>query len=322
MVELVPRRVAPYLAGVVVFGLAAAAWVVPLETIRAAYAVPPPLTCPTAAGSRGPGAAPVALVAAEAPKGDLHPGDRLEASLCWLAQAPPGRVLSASAQLVAPGEQVLALHDGFPGGGNDATLWWQPGSLHEDKHAVTVPDWAPVPTVAELRVDFLDMAAEHRLPSIAPDGRDFVVVGRYRIVGDARPPPLPGPERAYEDGTKLLGAEVSPIGDRVGGTIYFGASRVPRRSHTVSVQLVGPRGLVAQDDRLPRGGLFPTTDWRPGDVVPHEFALTVPAPVSTGRYQLLVVMYDLPERTRLRAGADDYVELAALCSDGAGLVPC
>ncbi|HZQ99952.1 MAG TPA: phospholipid carrier-dependent glycosyltransferase [Chloroflexota bacterium] len=319
--QLLPRRLAAPLAVLLLVGLAAVAWVVPPRTIRAAYTPRNGSTCARAVTSPDSTVAPIiALAAADAPTRDLHPGDELAFSLCWLARASPNAALSVSAQLVAPGERVLALHDGFPGSGNDATLWWKPGSLHEDYHTLIVPAWAPVPTIAELRVNFYDVAAHRRLLAIGPDGHDFIVVGRYRIV-----PPLmraPDPIATFEDGTQLLGSDLTVGSRSITGTVDFGAARTPSRSHTASLQLIGTNGLVAQDDRLPRGGLFPSPDWRPGDVVPHDFVLPLPDTLPPGRYQFAVVLYDLPEGTRLHAGTADQVVLAEVCVSSGSIGVC
>jgi hypothetical protein len=77
------------------------------------------------------------------------------------------------------------------------------------------------------------------------------------------------------------------------------------RSHTLSLQLVDDGGLVAQDDQLPRGGLYPTDAWRPGELVSHEFTLRA----APGPRRLLLVVYDLPEGARVPAGGRDHIVL-------------
>jgi hypothetical protein len=208
---------------------------------------------------------------------------------------------------------LVAQHDGFPGGGNDATLWWKPGSLHADPHTLTTDREIDAPRVAELRTGFYDVANGRRVPGVAPGGGDTVIAGRVRIVGPQLQ--LSGPELGAWPNDGIVAAHLELVERQPGpwgGTLYFKASGSPAGSYTVSIQLLGPAGLVSQEDKLPRGGLFPTDVWRPGDVVPHRFQL---APLQSDgvRYRLVAVLYDAATGRRLPTTTGDFVQLAELC---------
>ena len=291
------------LARLALAALAIGALAVPWLWIRPAYAVPAPCQAPPSAGAA---AAPVELVAHQVGRVDVGPGELLPVELCWRTHERPGGPWSAFAQLVDPTGRVLAQHDGFPGGGNDATLWWRPGSLHADRHTLRVARDAPAPLVAELRVGLYDKGSGRRMPGIAPDGADTIGLGQVRLAGGIEPAAAPGPWPRFDDGLAVVGLDRERTADGWRGMVRLTTDRPIARSHTISLQLVGERGLVAQDDRQPRGGLYPTDAWRPGEVVPHAFELRAPP----GRYRLLLVVYDLPEGTRVRAGAADHIVLA------------
>jgi hypothetical protein len=144
------------------------------------------------------------------------------------------------------------------------------------------------------------------MAGIAPDGEDTVALGRIRIAAPIEEVAAPGPWPRFDDGLAVVSLEREQTTEGWRGTLALTSDRPIARSHTLSLQLVGPNGLVAQDDRLPRGGLYPTDTWRAGESVPHAFELRAPP----GRYRWLLVVYDLPEGTRVRAGAADHVVLS------------
>ncbi|MDQ7030687.1 MAG: hypothetical protein Q9O62_13355 [Ardenticatenia bacterium] len=92
------------------------------------------------------------------------------------------------------------------------------------------------------------------------------------------------------------------------------AERPLKRLYTFFVHLVGPDGqLVAQHDRPPEGGFYPTTAWDPGEVVQDTYVLEVPKDVLPGVYRLIAGAYWLPAGERLRAAdGSDAVELTTL----------
>jgi 4-amino-4-deoxy-L-arabinose transferase-like glycosyltransferase len=85
-------------------------------------------------------------------------------------------------------------------------------------------------------------------------------------------------------------------------TLYWRAWALMDIGYTVFTHLLGPDGQIqAQQDNQPQGGAFPTLEWFPGDVIPDEYALAVPADAPPGGYALEVGMYRLETRERLPA---------------------
>jgi hypothetical protein len=61
----------------------------------------------------------------------------------------------------------------------------------------------------------------------------------------------------------------------------------------VSARLLGPGGqVVAAADAEPVSGLYPTTAWRPGEVVVDAYELPLPAGLPPGDYTPLLIVYD------------------------------
>ena len=56
--------------------------------------------------------------------------------------------------------------------------------------------------------------------------------------------------------------------------------------------------LVAQRDAIPGNGLWPVTEWQPGEVVRDQFALLLPPTLPAGEYEIQVGLYDAATQMR------------------------
>jgi hypothetical protein len=73
-------------------------------------------------------------------------------------------------------------------------------------------------------------------------------------------------------------------------------------AYTAFVHLLSEDGaLVSQLDRQPAG--YPTSDWRPGEVVVDTLAVPLPAGLAPGDYRLATGFYDLATLERLGEAA-------------------
>jgi hypothetical protein len=105
-------------------------------------------------------------------------------------------------------------------------------------------------------------------------------------------------------------------GESVPLTLYWRADRPVEKNYTVFVHLLGTafnnaQGnlLWGQIDRVPRSGAYPTTAWRPGEIVPDAYSIPVAAGAPPGRYKIEIGMYDpaTGERLALDDGQDSLV---------------
>lgn len=80
-------------------------------------------------------------------------------------------------------------------------------------------------------------------------------------------------------------------------TLYWQALSQLPADYTIFVHLLGADGRpVAQDDRLPLNGLYPTSQWQVGEIFSHQVVLrNVPA----GEYNLVTGLYTYPDLSRL-----------------------
>jgi hypothetical protein len=86
-------------------------------------------------------------------------------------------------------------------------------------------------------------------------------------------------------------------GDILRLRLYWQALAPIQQDYTVFVHLLRPDGdpdperVLAQDDKSPRGGLYPTSRWRPGEVITETYTLLVPPEAAPGATAIEVGMY-------------------------------
>lgn len=134
------------------------------------------------------------------------------------------------------------------------------------------------------------------------------------------PPPMitPAPPKNPLDARlgetiHLLGYDVETQNGRVALTLYWQPQDRLAAAYTVFNHLVDEAGApVAQQDGMPLAGAWPTTCWRPGEIVVDSYQISLDA-VPPGEYRLLAGMYDGRTGTRLpAAGADTAVDAILL----------
>ncbi len=99
----------------------------------------------------------------------------------------------------------------------------------------------------------------------------------------------------YADGIVLTQAEVA--GDAVANgtlklTLYWETEQTPRDNYTIFTHFLNEQGqYITGADGVPFNGRYPTRGWHPGDTIPSEHSLQLPADLPTGRYQIKVGLY-------------------------------
>ncbi len=110
-----------------------------------------------------------------------------------------------------------------------------------------------------------------------------------------------------EDGTQLV------PGGQYALTLFWRADVVQRVDYTVFVHLRDATGAtIAQQDGQPLDGDYPTSRWRPGEVVIDPHVVMLPAELPTGEYTVWVGMYRLDTMERLPLQNDTSGENALL----------
>lgn len=85
------------------------------------------------------------------------------------------------------------------------------------------------------------------------------------------------------------------------------------KNYTVTIQLLDQnKNLMAQVDKPPVGGVYPTSVWQPGRPVLDVYHLELPEAVPNGIYQLVVGVYDYQTMQRLPVMAAPGTDLVTL----------
>lgn len=308
----------------VAFGMAMLiiAVLMPFNYIQPPYARPAPVRdSDVGIDARRSGAlfgTQVELFAYQFPEGAGAPGQTLSVTLYWRARESMPRDYSVFVHVLDWQGRLVAQKDTFPGGGNYATSLWQPGELVRDTYHIKVPADLSVPSVVQIEVGLYAPENMERLPvqsETAQVRNSAVLLAKMKAL------PTSEPERCAQgltdmdfggqailEGYSLAAPQARP-GAKLTGQLCWRASDPLDRDYTVFVQLVGPSGLVAQDDAQPRQGAFPTSVWSSGDRVVHPFAILIGAQVAPARYQLIAGLYDVSSGRRLPVGAGDFAAL-------------
>jgi hypothetical protein len=150
-------------------------------------------------------------------------------------------------------------------------------------------------------------------PAHDASGGDLTLLGWLRI-GD---PPIPAvalvdtkqytPATEWADGL-LLNKVTLPttlVSDTLPMQLAWHVEQTPNRDLTLFLHLLDTSGnIVAQLDRKPFAGRFPTPVWRPGETLVEQVDIPLPSPLQPGRYALRLGWYDEAGRSPLVAGDD------------------
>lgn len=101
-------------------------------------------------------------------------------------------------------------------------------------------------------------------------------------------------------------------GQNIEFALYFESSDAVVHNYQVFTHLVGPGGQVeGQDDRIAGADSYPTSLWSPGSLFRNTFSIHLNGDLSPGDYQLLIGLYDGPNRLALADGRDA-IEIATI----------
>ncbi len=103
-----------------------------------------------------------------------------------------------------------------------------------------------------------------------------------------------------QSGVQSPESNVQPLTSNLQLSVVWQAQRAMTRRYTAFVHLENARGeKIAQEDREPRDGIYPTTRWGAGEMVREVYTLNVPSDMPRGKYFLKVGWYDSESGERL-----------------------
>lgn len=140
-----------------------------------------------------------------------------------------------------------------------------------------------------------------------------------RLVRFEQPPlpaeALPAPV-ALEDGIVLARAAFPAFplapGEVLPLHLRWQATRPPTTDYTVFVQLLGPDGVITQQDSWPQAGFAPTSTWQADTIVDDRRALLLPPMLPPGDYSLIAGLYDATGQRLPLATGGDFIPLGTI----------
>ncbi|MBI3287742.1 MAG: hypothetical protein HYZ68_06820, partial [Chloroflexi bacterium] len=108
-------------------------------------------------------------------------------------------------------------------------------------------------------------------------------------------PAVAAQQAEFGEGIRLAAFGVAPNvvspGQGLCVSLRWRASQSIEEDYTVFVHLVGPQGLVAQNDQPPVGGFRPTSSWTATEEILDYHGLIIPPDAPLGRYELRAGLY-------------------------------
>lgn len=238
----------------------------------------------------------------------IYPGEPLYLTLFWQPQEPVRRALHAHVRLLDPQSGRVWIESEHPAPGGLRTDCWNGGMRLTDRYTLQTPPTLPLGDYA-LEVALL---TPHGRPVPASvDGRE---VGTSHVFARVSHPLTVSstPLQADHPLSLTLGSRIALAGydveERVAPgstlrvTLYWQALEPIPLDYKVFIHLETPDGqVVAQDDAMPVGWTYPTTEWRPGDTIRDTHHIELEPSLPRGDYRLLAGLYDPATGDRLIA---------------------
>lgn len=222
------------------------------------------------------------------------PGETVHVQLHWGHTGLPRAQINTSVQVAAADGTRLTQADGPPALGMISTF---------EEVRGTLPDLKTLRLPAQLqpgryRFEIVAYDVQSHTPLANPVAIDWFTIGQ--------PPVKPRQllNVRWQKGLWLLGgdgwsATLTPQ-SALPLRLVWATTAPLQEDYTVFVHLLGPDGqLVAQHDRQPEAGFYPTSGWVVDELVEDHYTLPLPAMLPPGTYRLVVGWYQPTTMTRL-----------------------
>ncbi|MEZ4767835.1 MAG: hypothetical protein R2844_05345 [Caldilineales bacterium] len=260
-------------------------------------------------------AGPLALRAWRVSDLPVRPGDPVQVEMLWQVRERPTEPMTLSLGFrIARGGRLATQPVVMPLSMPENA---EPGTLVRTVHAVPVPHG---------RGD----ASYWIEPRVQTSGRQLPWIPTWRLlIGQVRVTDRPHLDAqaagastiaSFDELADLAAFQLEPAaprpGDTLNLTLFWHPLAETSQSYSVFVHLVDKEGrIVAQHDGVPADGVLPTSIWVRGEVILDPHALSLPADLPAGQYELRAGLYDPASGQRLPISGSpgvvngDYVSL-------------
>lgn len=324
---LLPNRWRTLGLGAITAVLGAFAVVVPLLVIVPAYAAPPIL-----AAEQVPAAARqvnvthggvLRMLAYELPKDTVRPGEYVPVTVYWEATAATERNLAVFVHLLGRNREQVGNLGTYLGLGAYPTSLLRPGDIVKDTYQVLVAPTAVTPSLLRVDVGLFESGDGHGEagePAVTLEGQPAeTILGAVRLLPHSAPRyDIEQPAQVDFGGQALLlGHSTLPEsvqpGDVLSLMLYWQAEGRMTEDYHVFVHLTNQESPpVAQGDKAPADGDWPTWAWEPAYPIADSYSVLVPPSTPPGIYEVRVGLYRLRDFWRVPVQGDSSASYTVL----------
>jgi hypothetical protein len=224
----------------------------------------------------------------------LNPGHPFVVDVGWGARLAQSQDFTAAVSLV-DAQGVSRQTERFPVSDNWPTSQWPANAIAWGYYLLPVSPHLPAGPYS-VTLQLLDPAGQAL-------GGSLLLASATLQAGTCEFTEVPGAVDAnarFGDSIELAGYEYRQQPGELKLTLYWRGLRAMSTDYTVFVHVFDPAtgAVPAQSDRMPRGGLFRTSFWWPGDLVADTIKISLDG-VPAGTYRLALGLYDLATMQRL-----------------------
>lgn len=245
------------------------------------------------------------LVDYAASHSSLPAGETLRLTLRWTKLVDRGQDYSVGLSLVDANGYVRAQVDKplLSDRSHQTTSHWEVGEATGDYYVLPIPAHAP-PDNYTIQVIVYTTAGERLPPTNGQADLSSplteIQVTPAALPVDRAPLSISNPvDIPVTTDLRVIGLEVShPTmarpGERLRVSLIWQAASAPKQDYGLTIGLIGEDGLVYVMAPQPLvSASYPTTEWRPGEILQAHYSLLLPPNLSSGDYTLGMRLSDL-----------------------------
>ena len=211
------------------------------------------------------------------------------------------------------GMDNIAKLDTWPGGGLLPTADWEPDVIYPDTYFLPISSTAEAPTIMRMDLSFWDDDLSNPLSisvSDVPIESLFLDLGRLLPLHEKNYTPEIKDGSVFTSGARLVGYSISEyLPSEISFTLYWQPETKIATDLTVFVHMIDSLGnIVAQADRPPSNGYWPTSAWEPGSLISDHHNLVHNIDASREAYTIVIGLYDPLSGLRVPAYSSAGVE--------------
>lgn len=247
----------------------------------------------------------IRLLGYNLPTETVTPGDILQLTLFWEAITPMTQRYKVFTHVLDPYGHLVGQRDAEPGGGAKITTLWTAGERVTDNYGLLILPGAP-PGQYLLEIGLYGADDGLRLSAVRSkrEAEDSVVLQTVQVLPAVASPPSSVLGLTRESNVRFqslwlrgyslakLGAEHDPTvplhpGDILHLTLFWEATGLVTEDTTIALRLVDAAGRVQLERTTqPTEGMYPTTQWSPGQLVRDQHNILLPGNLAIGTYRI------------------------------------